>query len=93
MWGEDSEEDTELRFSLSVWSKRKGTERLLRRALCVLVHELFSFTGPLVLISWIPGKALGSQDDRNPTARFHSQYSDEHFGGAYHMRPISLSSG
>lgn len=93
MWGEDAEEDIELRFSLSVWSQREGTGRLLRRALCVSAHELFSFTGPLVLISWIPGKALGSQDDRNPTARFHSQYNDEHFGSAYHMTPIPLSSG
>lgn len=37
----DEEEDTELRLLLSVWSKRKGTGKLLRRALCILMHELF----------------------------------------------------
>lgn len=36
--------------------QRKGTGRLLRRALCILVHELFSVTGPLILISWIPAE-------------------------------------
>lgn len=30
--------------------------RLLQRALCVLVYKLFSVTGPLILVSWIPAE-------------------------------------
>lgn len=42
----DDEEDTELRLWLSVWSKRKDTGRLLRRALCILEHALFQTLVP-----------------------------------------------